>query len=299
MSKYQMKYSRNKYLASWIFGALTFAFLIFVYFFDHESVNHPILRFMASICAGLFGFFLSGNIYITIVNTNILSKIGKLTIQAGGGFALFMVIWFTWPTSPSRIIDTQDLEQVPSLEQADLFIRRSGNDSKVEDYPLIHTQREISTDSIYPLKNQDDLKLVARFTRPVYWYLIWFDTKGVVKIVAGSYRAERNVEYPTGKDFVAVDANDPAGLHLILLVASYQPTASLLYKIEKNLGKIGPPPSRLLQFEVELRGQRGSGSIRKSTQEFVETYLNTIDDTLPKGVEQILALFLPTEQRSR
>lgn len=90
---------QHQMVAAWIFGGITLCFLMAVYFFDREgSGTNPIIKLIAAIFAGLMGFFLTGS--IKLVTDGRIPALGKVSIQAGGGAAVFVLVWFTWPTEP-------------------------------------------------------------------------------------------------------------------------------------------------------------------------------------------------------
>jgi hypothetical protein len=86
-------------IAAWVFGGITLVFLMVVYFLDRGgSASNPIVKLVAAIFAGLMGFFLTGS--IKLVTDGKIHTWGKISIQAGGGAAFFVLIWLTWPTQP-------------------------------------------------------------------------------------------------------------------------------------------------------------------------------------------------------
>ena len=87
----------SQYLASWIFGGITFAFLIGVFIFGPDELPEEKQRILGIICsvfAGLFGYFFTGS--IKLVTEGKLPKWGKVSIQAGGGVALFVLVLLWW-----------------------------------------------------------------------------------------------------------------------------------------------------------------------------------------------------------
>ncbi len=88
---------KNQRLGAWIFGSLTLIFLMFVYL-RGGNTHDPVIRLIASILAGLMGFFLTGS--MRLVTEGRFATWGKVTIQAGGGAAFFTLIWLSWPKEP-------------------------------------------------------------------------------------------------------------------------------------------------------------------------------------------------------
>jgi len=98
---------KQKIIASWIFGGISFLFLIGVFFFAPKELpeqNHRILGLMAAFAAGFLGYFMSGTLGID--GTTTLKPLGKFAIKAGGGLALFILVLFWWSSdgSPSKAV---------------------------------------------------------------------------------------------------------------------------------------------------------------------------------------------------
>gem|GEM_PF-4667292 len=87
---------------AWIFGGLLL-FLLAVFAFAPPVLaecKQRILAFCAALLAGLFGWFLSGEIRLGI--QVLKSRFGELTIRAGGGMVLFVLVlgWWLSPLAP-------------------------------------------------------------------------------------------------------------------------------------------------------------------------------------------------------
>ena len=85
---------------TWVFGSLLLAFLFCVFAFAPDALPEFRLRILAvssALLAGLFGYFLSGDIG---VNFDLARKHGerevKRGIKATGGFALFVIVLYWW-----------------------------------------------------------------------------------------------------------------------------------------------------------------------------------------------------------
>jgi hypothetical protein len=90
-------------LGTWIFGGLLLAFLFAVFAFAPEPLpeyKHRILALCAALLAGLFGWFLSGEIGLRI--EALQSRFGDLAVRASGGLALFILVlvWWLSPLAP-------------------------------------------------------------------------------------------------------------------------------------------------------------------------------------------------------
>lgn len=95
-----------------LFSAFLVGFLI-VAFFRRPNVTHSqhtTLRFFSSLCAGFAAWFLTGAALIELVK--VLSSGGKLAFTGTAGFALFALVWATYPShrehSPLPAPDKED-----------------------------------------------------------------------------------------------------------------------------------------------------------------------------------------------
>jgi hypothetical protein len=90
---------------SWIFGSLLLIFFILVFSFGPESLPEyktRMLALMSALIAGLFGFFLTGDISVEI--GALQSRFGSVGVKAAGGIALFVltIIWWISPAAPVK-----------------------------------------------------------------------------------------------------------------------------------------------------------------------------------------------------
>jgi hypothetical protein len=93
----------NRLKASIIFGSLLLAFIFYAFIFAPDSLPEYKQRLLASACAltaGLFGYFLTGAIGLSVDPSR--SKFRWARIQATGGFAAFalVLIWWLSPWAP-------------------------------------------------------------------------------------------------------------------------------------------------------------------------------------------------------
>ena len=124
--------AQSRWHASWIFGALLLVFLVYAYRFSPDTLpeyKQQLLAFACALIAGLFGFFLTGDLGLEIHSAP--SRIGTISIKATAGFAAFVLVlgWWFSPLAPvkpdSKIPDPPsiaiyrvrvtvlDLQQVP------------------------------------------------------------------------------------------------------------------------------------------------------------------------------------------
>ena len=96
-------------LATWVFGGLLLAFLFAVFAFAPPVLpeyKQRILALCAALLAGLFGWFLSGEIGLRI--EALKSRFGDLAVRASGGLALFVLVlvWWLSPLAPIESVGT-------------------------------------------------------------------------------------------------------------------------------------------------------------------------------------------------
>jgi tetratricopeptide (TPR) repeat protein len=78
----------NTVIATWVFGSLSFAFLIIVFWIAPKPLERfqlRIIAFVSSLLMGLFGYFLPGAVNIRVPG-----------VRAGGGVALFLLTLWWW-----------------------------------------------------------------------------------------------------------------------------------------------------------------------------------------------------------
>jgi len=95
--------STQQSLGTWLFGGLLLVFVIGVFMFappELPDYKQRILALCAALLAGLFGWFLSGEIGLRI--NALKSRFGDIVVRAGGGLALFVLVllWWLSPMAP-------------------------------------------------------------------------------------------------------------------------------------------------------------------------------------------------------
>lgn len=97
--------AHSRLKASWIFGTLLLVFFIYVFVFSPDTLpeyKQRILAFFSALIAGLFGYFLTGDIGLEIHSGQ--SRFGNLSIKATAGFAAFVLMLWWWysPLAPVK-----------------------------------------------------------------------------------------------------------------------------------------------------------------------------------------------------
>ncbi|MCK5000292.1 MAG: hypothetical protein KAS23_12185 [Anaerohalosphaera sp.] len=105
--------SKSQLIASWVFGSLTFAFLMGAFWFGPDELppqKHKILAFFTAILAGLFVYFFSCKVkLIADMNIPYMCKIG---IQASGGAGMFVLVFLFWFSELAPIDVEDELESI-------------------------------------------------------------------------------------------------------------------------------------------------------------------------------------------
>lgn len=113
-----MNNRKAKLFATWILGGVLLVFYLAVFTFGPASLpdyKQRMLGIASAVLAGLFAFFLTGQIGIIWQASN--SWFGRMTVRATGGVAVFVLVLWWWfgPHAPIRVMDA--LERVRVLEQ--------------------------------------------------------------------------------------------------------------------------------------------------------------------------------------
>jgi hypothetical protein len=143
----------------------------------------------------------------------------------------------------------------------------------------------ILEDEIPPHKG---IRIMGHLSQRNFWYIVWLDTRGLVTVPEGS--VGKQFEYPRRHDngkglYVPVDANDPLGTHLLLVVAGSVEYADGSVLLKPQLASVGKPPT------LE---KRGPGGPPRPAAELPIDYLKRIDRQLPPGLQRVYALFFNT-----
>jgi tRNA A-37 threonylcarbamoyl transferase component Bud32 len=182
------------------------------------------------------------------------------------------------------------------LKEMTIYVRR-GADHEVPDYrELVKNGRDLEAEPIRPpLSSKDDFQLTGAFERPMFWYLVWFDTRGEVTVAAQSDVRQAKVEYPSGEKMMSVNPDDPPGVHALVLMASRGARTEGAELLEKRFHGIGRPPTQLPQGRaVKLRGPGGERPAPSNL--YPSKYLQAIKERMPPGLEFVYVLFLETKQ---
>ncbi len=112
-------HAEHQSLGTWVFGGLLLLFLFGVFAFAPTTLpdyKHRILAVLTALFAGLFGWFLSGEIGIRI--GFLKSSFGDVAIRATGSLALFVVVlvWWLGPLAP--VTASKDSKNITVVERS-------------------------------------------------------------------------------------------------------------------------------------------------------------------------------------
>jgi hypothetical protein len=183
----------------------------------------------------------------------------------------------------------------PALDELVIFIQRQGPDGATQEkQTIIRSGKEANADPIAPLGPRDAFMLRAQFPRPTYWYLLWFDTRGRVKVEKRSRGRQTLMDFPGRNSMSPVAADDPAGMHLLLLVAgALDLDARGIERLEKEMRSVGRPPQQVLPATCSTL-HRGAGPPVTPAGRSPADYLQQLGARLPRGLQPVQDLFLPT-----
>jgi hypothetical protein len=186
---------------------------------------------------------------------------------------------------------------VPVVKDMTFYVRRGGNSDHIYQKKLVANGLEQEIEPIDPLlAPEDDFKLVGAFTRPTYWYLLWFDTAGLIGVVAHAETPQVGVQYPSRVDAMqSVNPADPPGVHLLVLAAGAAPPEMGVAALARRFDDVGKPPAQLpKRWSLQLRGAGGERSL--SGNLLPAQYLQVIQARLPPGLQPVQVIFLQTKK---
>ena len=105
-------------IASWVFGSILLVFVLLVFIIDRyirrgdpiEPYQHNLLGFVCALLAGLFAFFFTGSISVSIVGSS--GHFGKLATQASGGAGAFLIVLWWWKSSLTPVKSKRKLIKI-------------------------------------------------------------------------------------------------------------------------------------------------------------------------------------------
>lgn len=111
-----MTHTNHRAYGSWIFGAILLVFVFAVFWLAPDtlpSFKQQILAFSMALLAGLFGFFLTGDMTLAMQH-----KESSTSLKAAGGIALFVLVLAWWQSSAAPVIAAEAPQATKSVEKA-------------------------------------------------------------------------------------------------------------------------------------------------------------------------------------
>jgi hypothetical protein len=213
----------------------------------------------------------------------------RLGVRAGTG-VLILVTLGLLGLAPFRFGPRSPEADCPSLERLELYVERQRDPSEFRTLVAGGAERDLGP--LAPLGPGDGLRLEGHFRQPTYWYLLWFDTAGVLTVEARAAVEQTAVEFPAGNLVATVDPVNPAGVHLLLLVAGRVPPETAPGGIQERLGRVGKPPCVLPAAHARLL--RGAGDPVAPSATLPSAYLSEIQARMPEGLRAVHGLFFRT-----
>jgi hypothetical protein len=189
-------------VASWVFGSILLAFVIAVFAFAPSELPEfkiRILAFSCALLAGLFGFFMTGDIGLRF--TSVQTKAGKIVVRATGGLALFVLVLWWWFSSVAPIKQVESSLSVAEQAAKELVAQVSGpvrgawenSDRSPEDRRKVVEDAPKAAQSLLLLSN-DDLKPAWQIVKYEYAQQafgmsasVWPDTSEMAKSTKRGY----------------------------------------------------------------------------------------------------------------
>jgi tetratricopeptide (TPR) repeat protein len=119
--------SKQQHHPAWIFGGLTFLVLVgFLIWGPKElpAYKFRLLQLFSAALVGFLGFFFTGEVMLNLKWK--LSKGWKMRIQAGGGMALFVLVFLFWQSSFSPVRAMEEIRKIEGRTE-----RIEGNTEKI------------------------------------------------------------------------------------------------------------------------------------------------------------------------
>lgn len=97
----------HQVIATWIFGAISFVFLIGVFLFGPDALpffKQKIIAVISALLVGFFTYFLTGTIEIYAKKQS--QALGLVAVKATGGIGMFLLVlvWWSSDLAPVRVM---------------------------------------------------------------------------------------------------------------------------------------------------------------------------------------------------
>ncbi len=281
-----MAIAKQRLIATWVFGSLAFVLLATLIFIDYPREREPLVRFFTSLCAGLFGYFLSGS--LRVVSRGALPWLGRVVIQSTGGTALFLIVWFSWPT-------VSEATSAASLGKLNLLIERKALNQTIL-YRLVDRGLQVApVPQIAAVSPDDKWRIEATLDKPAYCGLLEVDPDGKVAILATSESPVETFLFPGPKQGAKLQFDQP-GWQALVLVVSPTSIARRSQTWLKQLAAIGPPPNPPANQPVDAL--LAVEEIVDMQDHSYTSFANTVFATVSSGPAEATLIMFPVSKNA-
>lgn len=182
----------------------------------------------------------------------------------------------------------------PALQKLTLHYVGDQRQPLPESHALIVNGVEQSGTALPRLGAHSVFKIEGEFSRPVFWYLVWFDTARRVAVEEASSEQTTKLAYPPGDEFQTVSAQDPPGLHLLVVVAGSLAPAQARSELEQRLNT--KQTKARLQPGQWARQIRGAGERVSLPIRLPDRFLSELQSQMPPTLYAVQAVFLDTRR---
>jgi hypothetical protein len=138
----------------------------------------------------------------------------------------------------------------------------------------------------WQLKSGDDgFRLEGHFNQPIYWYLAWVDTLGVLEVKSTPVMQAELAYPPEAAKALSPSSKDPPGFNLLLVIAGSVPPEQGVDLLKEHFKGIDKPPA--VAWAGTLRGLEEV----EVAKDVPRDYLKDLYQRMPPGLEPKYALF--------
>lgn len=163
-------------------------------------------------------------------------------------------------------------------------------DKDMETHWLIKDGEAGDADRALHLVPEEAFNLHGHFDKPCYWRVLWLDTQGHWHLSHSPRKAEQHFAYPLDESGFTIDAAEPLGTHLLLVVASDKRIA------EQDLAQYVSERSPAPHFRMHVWAPDADElveSVPETKVETPESYLFRLIERLPPNIKPVAAVYLP------
>ena len=178
---------------------------------------------------------------------------------------------------------------VAELEELRFFVQQPSGEIRY--YDLVKAGTPFDERHSIRLTNDESFRIDGKFKTPVTSSLLWFDTKGLLDPPTKLDEKSALISFPASGKATKVNAADPPGTHLLMIVVGPQTKEAETRLREVFVGRELPPGR---DFRVWVSA--GKGSIMRGQGELVATqqsYVEELRTAFPTETTLVAVIFLP------